>query len=65
MFVLITPCVVNCELKTERLIKKTKIREFLLWLSKLIIEHSVREDSGLIPDLAQCVKDLVMLAAAA
>ena len=32
-------------------------KEFPLWLRGLRIQHSVHEDVGLIPDLAQWVKD--------
>ena len=33
-----------------------KWREFLLWLKGLRTQHSVGEDAGLIPGLAQCIK---------
>ena len=36
---------------------KKKKMEFPLWLSGLRTRHSVREDVGLIPGLAQWVKD--------
>ena len=32
-------------------------KEFLLWLSGLRTQHSVHEDTGLIPGLTQWVKD--------
>ena len=38
--------------------------EFLLWLSRLRTQHSVCKDSGLIPGLAQWVKDPASLQAA-
>jgi len=41
--------------------KQTKLwEECLLWLSKLRTQHSVCEDAGLIPDLAQGVKNLAL-----
>ena len=41
--------------------KLWKILEFPLWLSRLRTHHSVREDVGLIPGLAQSVKDPALL----
>ena len=36
---------------------KTNVQEFALWLSWLRTQHGVCEDGGLIPGLAQWVKD--------
>ena len=33
--------------------KNTYLLEFLLWLSSLRIQHSIHEDAGSIPGLAQ------------
>ena len=38
-------------------------QEFQLWLSRLRIQYSVREDVGLIPGLGQWIKDLALLQA--
>ena len=35
--------------------------EFPLWLSRLRNQHSVHEDVGLIPGLAQWIQDLALL----
>ena len=48
--------------KTQRIQKKLD-SEFLLWFGGLRTRHSVREDAGLIPGLAQWGKDLVLLGA--
>ena len=40
-------------------------QESLSWLIRLRTPHSVREDAGTIPSLAQWVKDLVLQEAAA
>ena len=45
----------ECDCIWNRALKK-EIKEFPLWLSQLRTWHSVREDSGLIPGLAQWVK---------
>ena len=45
----------------KRIIKKIKIQEFPLWLSRLRTRHCCHEDSGLIPGLTQWFKDLVLL----
>ena len=37
------------------------LKEFLLWFSRVRTQHNVCEDSGLIPGLAQWVKDPVWL----
>ena len=37
--------------------------EFPLWLSRLGAQHSVREDAGWIPGLAQYIKDLALMQA--
>ena len=37
---------------------KVKILEFVLWLSRLRSQHSVREDAGSIPGFDPWVKDL-------
>ena len=42
-------------------ILKLGFSEFLLWFSRLIIWHNVKEDVGSIPGLAQWVKDLKLL----
>ena len=39
---------------------RDKAQEFPLWLSRLRAQHSVYEDVGLIPGLAQWVKDLAL-----
>ena len=39
---------------------KPVLLEFLLWLNRLRIWHSVHEDVGSIHGLALCVKDLVL-----
>ena len=44
---------------------KIPILEFPLWFSELRTQHSVREDTGLIPGLTQWVKDLALRQAAA
>ena len=44
----------------ERDCSKKEGREFLLWLSGLRALHSVGEDTGSIPGLEQCVKDLML-----
>ena len=40
---------------------KTETLAFPLWLSELRTEHSVHEDADLIPGLAQCLKDQMLL----
>ena len=42
---------------------KTTFQEFLLWLSGLRTQYSVQENVGLIPGLAQWVKDQAFLQA--
>ena len=39
---------------------KAEPEEFPLWPSGLRTQHSVCEDAGLIPGLAQCIKDLAL-----
>ena len=43
--------------------KKNRILELLLWLSRLRIQHSIYDDTGLSPGLTQWVKDLALLQA--
>ena len=44
----------------NRIMIKTLLQEFLLRLSRFRTQHSVCEDVGLIPGLAQWVKDLAL-----
>ena len=44
---------------------KLLVLEFPLWLSGLRTQHSVHKDAGLVPRLAQWVKDLELPPAAA
>ena len=50
---------VVCQLYLNKTFKK----EFLFWLNGLRTWNSVHEDAGLIPELSQWVKDLVLLQA--
>ena len=45
------------------ILEKRKLRELPLWLSRLRTRCSLHKDVGLIPDLAQWVKDLELLQA--
>ena len=53
------------KIKIIKLKKRIIGEEFLLWLSQLRTRHSVREDVGSVPGLAQCVKDPELPQAAA
>ena len=57
----IVPCRLPSAPPLSSLPLRKRIQEFLLWLSRLRTQHIVCEDVSLIPDLAQWVKDLVLL----
>ena len=53
----------HCSLSMS--LKKKELEEFPLWFSRFRTQHSVHEDAGSIPGLAQLVKGPALLQAVA